>query len=226
MSFELVIFTTPTDGQGILRLDSGVMLNSHPAVFQNRKGIGFTCAPETANGNGAELILFAPNRLTISQRGILWLRVNNDYYPWIDNQQAAFVPDDFRIPALPVIPPVTIPPPVNPPVISDETPIAIINRVYASKQWDLSTKEGSGLFTEACCTELHNVHSSSWGHVKKHGQQNQYNGHAVDAIMLKNSMPDCDKAIYDIIVNSESPNAVPALNFSSPVDESLWYYPA
>jgi hypothetical protein len=222
MSYELIIFPNPLNSEGILELGNGVKLNSHPATHETgRKGIGFTIPDNSPNGNGAGLTLFANGRITITQRAVLWLRTNDNYYPWMGNQQAAFAIDDFTLPLAPVAPPVLHP---NPPM-GDVKPIDVINKVAQDNDFDLTTKEGCGLFTEECCRQLHNQHSSSWGHVEKTGAQNQYNGHAVDAIMLLNSMPNCDKAIYDIIVNSEAPGATPALNFSSPVDALKWYYP-
>lgn len=222
MAYELIIFPDPLTSNGVLELGNGIKLNSHPAVHETgRKGIGFTIPNGSPNGNGSGLTLFAAGRITLMMRAVLWLRTNDDYYPWMGNQQAAFAIDDFTLPLAPITP---IPTP-NPQPNPDIEPIDIINKVNADNDFDLTTKEGCGLFTEECCRQLHNIHSTSWGHVKKTGAQNQYNGHAVDAIMLKNSMPNCDKAIYDIIVNSEAPGATPALNFSSNVNESLWYYP-
>lgn len=219
MTHELIIFTTPANTQGVLRLDGGIALNSHPAVFLGRQGIGFTCPDATPNGNGAELTLLAANKVTIRQRAILWIRVPDFIYPWVGDQQAAFAIDDFTLP--------DVPGPVIPPgPIGDKHPQEIIQVVYNTGLYNLTTHDGCGQFTEACCTALHEQHSSSWGHVRKQGAQEQYNGHAIDAVMLLNSMPDCDRAIYDIIVQSQAPDAHPGFNFASPVNASLWYYPA
>jgi hypothetical protein len=68
---------------------------------------------------------------------------------------------------------------------------------------DLTTKEGCGRFTEACCAALHAV-NPLWGHIKKSGAQNQFNGHAVDAIQL---LAGEGNGIFDIIFDSESPSA-------------------
>lgn len=224
MPFELIYFVNPPNTTGKLQLDNGTLALSHPAMFQNRRGIGFTVPDGTENGHGCELTLIppAPDRVTVPQRGILWLRVPDFAYPWIAEQSAALAPDDMTLPLVPLSP---LTPPDHQPN-PNLSPLMLIKQVEATGLYDLTTKEGCGAFTEACCTVLHNEHSHEWGHVRKTGAQNQYNGHAVDALMLKISTPNTPAAIYDIIVNSEAPGATAALNFSSTVNPILWYYPA
>ncbi len=223
MPYELIIFTTPQNAQGVLQLDNGISLNSHPAIHESgRPGIGFSIPNGSPNGNGARLTLSAPEFITIQQRAILWLRTNDGYYPWIGSQQAAFAIDDFTLPVK--TNPIPIPIPI--PNLVHLEPIVIITAVFNSGQFDLTTHNGCGKFTEQCCKQLHEHHSISWGHIKKFGAQEQYNGHAVDAIMLLNSMLDCDRGIYDIIVNSQSPGEHSALNRVGEPDSLLWYYPA
>jgi hypothetical protein len=87
-------------------------------------------------------------------------------------------------------------------------------------------KEGCGAFTEAACAALNEQHSADWGHIKKDPAQNQYNGHAVDAIMLRATAGVTTPGIYDIIMSTESPDALPAWSYKGPPDLALWYYPA
>lgn len=84
------------------------------------------------------------------------------------------------------------------------------------------TEEGCGRFTEACCAALHEI-NPQWGHIKKVGAQNQFNGHAVDAIQL---LAGEQKGIYDIIVDSESPNAKPSFNRKGDPEPALFFFPA
>jgi hypothetical protein len=227
MPFELILFTRPEHGTGTIRPDGGGTYPSHTAVHQEsgRVGIGFTLPDNTAQANGAELTLTPPPanppRSPITQRGRLYLNRPGFPYPWTVGQQAALDLDDFAFPEIPVAP--TPPPNTQDPA---RVPLDIILAVERTGQFDLTTTEGCGRFTEACCTQLHTLHSVNWGHVRKVGQQNQYNGHAVDAIMLKEPTLNTPAAIYDIIVNSEAPGAHAAMNFSSAVNLTLWYYPA
>jgi hypothetical protein len=115
--------------------------------------------------------------------------------------------------------PVPIPPQPDP-----TTPLGIIKQVYATGLYDLRTKEGCGKFTEACCTALHEKLSASYGHLRKSGAQNQYNGHAVDA--LQRLVPMLESGVFDIIQSSESPEAKPAYNKAGDSEPDKWYYPA
>lgn len=60
----------------------------------------------------------------------------------------------------------------------------IVNQVFARGGWTLSSKEGAGAFCEAVVSALHAV-DPEWGHLKKSGAQNQFNGHAVDAALYR-----------------------------------------
>jgi hypothetical protein len=134
---------------------------------------------------------------------------------------AAFSADDFILADEKECPP---PQPPNPPQPSG-SPLDMINQMYATGKFNLATKSGCGLFTEACCKVLHENHSPSWGHLRKTGAQNQFNGHAVDAIQLLVPELNCEAFIYDIITDSESPNAHPALNVAGAPEPSLFLYP-
>ncbi len=223
MPFELILFVAPgTTGQA--RRDDGSTYGSHPAVYDDgsasgRPGIGFTFPDITPNGNGVGITLSSAPGITL--RGILWLRVPEFIYPWVRTETAAWQLDDLTPLVVPAVPA----PPVNT-QDPNRIPLDIIKAIEATGQYDLTTKEGCGRFTEDCCTHLHVLHSVNWGHVRKVGQQNQFNGHAVDAIMLKEPTQNTPAAIYDIIVNSEAPGAHAALNVSSPANPAIWYYPA
>ncbi len=213
---ELIIFTTPLDAHCELRLDNGTALQGHPATHSTgRPGQGFTIPDGSPDGNGCQLTITAPKKVSLLQRGILML----------DEVDSFILMDDFHLADEKVCPEIPPPQPPNPPV-PGQTPLQIVLATYATGGFDLSTKTGCGKFTEACCTNLHVQNSQQWGHIKKSGAQNQFNGHAVDAIMLLLDSGPQAAGIYDLIVDSESPNARPALNYSGPPIQSLWYYPA
>jgi hypothetical protein len=215
---KLLIFPTPLDAECVLVHDSGFLVHGKPDSHPSgRPGQSFRIPEGTPDGQGCLLLVTAPKKVPIQQRGILYLASE----PFI-------AADDFYLMDEKVCPPCPEPPPLpppQPPLILPgpgpwpSDPLGIIQKVYRDGHHDLSTKEGCGQFTEACCTELHNRHSLGWGHVKKMGAQNNYNGHAVDAIQYH-------AGIYDIITSSESPQARPAFNRAGDFRPDLWYYPA
>lgn len=222
MSFELIIFTSePRETvTSKLTLGDGREVVGHLATHPTgREGIGFSIPDDSPNGWQATLELTAPNKVRILQKAILWLDKDGIDYPWTINQNAAFAVDDFIFENEK-----TCPPPDNPPIGDD--PLEIIESVYTNGEFDLSTKNGCGQFTEACAIALHTQLSTFWGHIKKISPQNNYNGHAVDAIMLLVSVGGIDAGIYDIIFSSESPEAKPVFNRQGDAVQSLWYYPA
>jgi hypothetical protein len=73
---------------------------------------------------------------------------------------------------------------------------------------------------------LHTESSGYWGHIAKQPGQNQYNGHAVDAVMLPLNIPGTAAGIYDIIFSSVSAEAKPVFNMAGPPEYEKWYYPA
>ncbi len=133
------------------------------------------------------------------------LRQNCTVLIWMAAQDVPLLP---LVPRGPVVPPV-IPPVVDPPVVvpPKEPTVNVPNRfdivqaVWNRGGWNLATKEGCGQFTEAVAVALHEV-DAEFGHLKKHGAQNQFNGHAVDSVLHKSAGWS-----VDIIVNSESDNA-------------------
>lgn len=102
--------------------------------------------------------------------------------------------------------------------------LEIVTGVYARGGFDLSTKEGCGVFTEAVVIALRTT-DIGWGHIRKTGAQNHVvdpegNWHAVDALMYH-----ADGRVFDIVSDSESPNARPAWQDKGVASTSLWYAP-
>ena len=221
---KLFWFPTPADVPVTLTPDpTGTVIPGVPDTHSTgRPGISFTIPDATPDSNGA--VLRAGNGYQPAEmRGILilngvdsFLRVDDVHY------------------SKPAPPPTPTPIPPQPPLPKD--PFGIIKAVYAAGHYDLSTKSGCGTFNEDCVTALHKSHSDKWGHIQKFPPQNHWpeepyvpggKVHAVDANMLLTDHPDGTKAgIYDIVFDSESPNAQPAFNFKGAPDPSLWYYPA
>lgn len=163
--------------------------------------------------------------LTLTKSGYSDLRVRG--FLVIDGETARLQVDDYRLTEVPTAPPTTPEPPTtggeaNP----NANPLDIINYVYNSTHPNLSTASGCGMFTEDVCTELHNGMHPAWGHIKKNPGQNQFNGHAVDAVMLLVPSGGTAPGIYDIIQSSAAPDARPVFNYVEPPVNDIWYYPA
>lgn len=97
MSYLLIVFPNPTHASCLLESDTGLVVHGIPVVHPSgRPGQGFEISDGTTNGFGARLTISAPGRVTLEQRGILYL---NDGlpFPWTDGQTAAFVADDFHL---------------------------------------------------------------------------------------------------------------------------------
>jgi len=210
MPFAFVLYPNPLDAHVTLKPDSGGAVAGIPYTdASGRPGQLCTLADSTPSGHGAELTLEAPGYLLQRVRGFLLV------YP--DTGTARLQVDDFTLTPEPVAP---APGPTPPPTSHD--PATIIHDVYATGQYNLGTHEGCGTFTEACLAALMSNHSKAWGHILKTPGQNQYQGHAVDALML---LAGSGNGIYDIITSSVSPEAKPAYNYVSPPDPDLWYQP-
>jgi hypothetical protein len=190
--------------------DSGYSTVAIPAMHPSgRTGQVFEIPDEVEENQGCAVQIFADGKVSLNLRGILVF----------DDEFAYLSVDDFTLED--AIGSEPIPPPTNGP--SNNEPFTIIQWVYDTYEFDLSTHDGCGHFTEMCCQELHGRNSAQWGHIRKTGAQNQYNGHAVDALYL---MAGEGYGVYDIIHDSVSPNAKPACNWKDAGDPSLWYYPA
>lgn len=204
---ELYIYATPIGASVILRLDDGRELRGVPCTVDGRGDAHRLELPPELAVQGAVLSVTAEGMVPFDNRGIL------------DPREPCFKLDDVRLVPMPAPP--EPPPPPDPSI----DPYALIQAVYEEGDFDLSTKEGSGLYTEACCAALHAQHSSDWGHIKKEPAQNQFNGHAVDALMLRSAAGATVAGIYDIIWSCESPEAEPAWSYKGQPDLNLWYYP-
>jgi hypothetical protein len=110
------------------------------------------------------------------------------------------------------------------------TPAQICQRVYDTTHPNLASAAGCGKYVEDCCDALHTEHHPAWGHIMKTAGQNQFNGHAVDAVQLLINVSDASGytagGIYDIIFSSASAEAKPVFNYVEPPRYDLWYYPA
>ena len=225
--YQLIIFSDPRElSSAVLEPDEQPAIIGVPAIHPTgREGYGFDIPSTNPNGWGAKLTLTARDKVSIIQRGILYLRVpgSANRFPWTPGQTAAFLVDDFYMQDEVVCPEV---PPGPEPIPPGETdPLTIIKATYENGDFNLATKEGCGLFTEAACKNLHELNSEAWGHIRKFPPQNEFNGHAVDAIMLLMQSQDTEPGIYDIILSTESPDAEPIFIYKGPPDGPLWYYP-
>jgi hypothetical protein len=207
MPNTLYLYVTPLNSIVQLTADNGVSMVGIPTTHQGRNDAQAIEVPFDTSGIGSLLRITQDGYSPFEGRAILTT----------DDGSAFIQIDDFHLTKLSVEPT-----PPTPPEYSG-SPEEIINKVYHSTNADLSTHDGCGKFTEDCCTALHDSNSQWWGHIKKNPGQNQYNGHAVDAIMLASGS---GAGIYDIIHDSVSPNATPAFNYKGLADLTLWYYPA
>jgi hypothetical protein len=213
MPSSFVIYPTPLSARVTLTPDGqpGAQGVAYTAP-EGRQGQVCYVADGVTSGHGASLLVEATDYVPVSARGFLV----------IDKDVARLQVDDFFLTEMPKAPPP--PDPVDP--VGNKTAPQIIDEVYRTTHPNLATKEGCGRFTEDCCMALHEQHSEAWGHIHKYEGQNQFNGHAVDAVMLLGYTPDAQAGIYDIIFSSASPEASPAFNWAGPPDYALWYYPA
>ena len=213
MPYAFVIYPTPVDATVTLTPDSGASYTGVPYTHESgRQGQVCYVAEGTPDEQGTTLNVSAPNYLPSRLRGFLVLDQADEL--------ARLQVDDVALESAGAPPPTTTPP-TGPP-----NPLDIINRVYAETQPQLWTHEGCGKFTEDCCDALHVESSGYWGHIAKQPGQNQYNGHAVDAIMLPLNIPGTAAGIYDIIFSSVSAEAKPVFNLAGPPENQKWYYPA
>jgi len=213
MPYSMIVYPTP--------LDAAVMFTP------DATGTGIPGGPYTAPDGRPGQIIYVPDDIP-DQQGA-WLTVERDGYVPMhvrgflalnpETQIARLQVDDYMLVASgdPIDP-------VDPD--STRTPQEIIDEVYRTTDANLHTHDGCGQFTEAVCDALHREHSQKWGHVAKTPGQNQYNGHAVDAVMLLGTAKGVAAGTYDIILDSVSPEAEPAFNHVGPADPNLWLYPA
>lgn len=207
MANQLWIYTNPPNSIVQLTADNGVSVMGIPTPHAGRNDAQLVEIPFNTGGIGSLLTVSSDGYQPFKGRAVLIA----------DEGEAYLHMDDFYLVPITNIPPKPIPPAYH------GTPDQIIQQVYSHTHADLTTHDGCGKFTEDCCTALHDYHDPMWGHIKKNPGQNQYNGHAVDAIML---LTGSSNGIYDIVYDSVSPNAKPAYNYKGPAEVDLWYYPA
>lgn len=219
---KLYIFPDPADSVSVFNPDNFTSQIGQPDTHSSgRPGQSFTIPSSIPDQNGYNLSISHSGKVKVVQRGILFTE-SSPIFP-----DAMISVDDFKLQdekVCPEIPPTPIPiPPTNPAM----DPYGIVIEVFNEKKFDLTTKEGCGQFTEECCKRMHNRISADYGHLKKIPPQNNYNGHAVDAVHLLHPVGTTLAGIYDIILSSESVDAAPAFNKTSQNENpNLWYYPA
>jgi len=211
MPFSYVCYPTPVTATVTLSPDSGGVYTGVPYTHSSGRA-GQVCYIDagTPDEQGVTITVAADGYLPLRLRGFLMLNAADD--------EARFQADDFALELAPVTPGPT--PPAN---VSGSTPLEVINSVWATGDYQLLTKEGCGRFTEACDTAVHDLIENTCGHLRKDPGQNQFNGHAVDAIHF---IAGQYVGIWDIITSSESSDAKPAFNYAGPAEPPKWYYPA
>lgn len=100
-------------------------------------------------------------------------------------------------------------PPVSVPDYS-----ADVRALFATDAFNLTTKDGCGIFTDACARML-KAKDVRFGHLIKKPGQNQYDGHAVDAVLYLSDTPGQSVAV-DLISASETPEAKPSWGLDIP----------
>jgi hypothetical protein len=215
---DLTLYLNPFDAQSTLTHDSGWSVNGVVSTDPDgRTCQKFGIPSDTPDFWGTSLQIEAEEKVPFHVRGLL---VN-----LVDQNKWVFFLDDIQLQDEPAPIPIPIPPtPV--PVPDPTTPQAIIANVYATQAYDLSTKQGCGMFIEEVCAQCHTKLSAQYGHIRKTGAQNNYNGHAVDAFQLLIRDNETKAGIYDCIIDSESVNARPAFNYAGDPRPDLFYYPA
>lgn len=191
-------------------LDSGTVCAGVRTTHKGRNAFRVTL-PDSATGG--IVVDTTGYNWTSSQRGLLAL-------PSATNPEFTFALDDIRGSLASTEPDE---PEYPQPPMTD--PSEVVKWVYSSGaygEFDLNTKQGCGEYTEACVTCLNTWVSGSFGHIKKTGGQNQWNGHAVDALM---NLAGDGCGIWDIIHDSEAPGAVPSYNYKGTPEPELWYFP-
>jgi hypothetical protein len=213
MPYSFVFYPDPSSALLTVTPDSGGAYTSVPYVYTDgRQGQVAYIADGTPDNQGAKLTIAADGYEPVEMRG--FLRVESA------SMLARLQVDDYKLK------PAAATGGGTPPAPAGSSPFDIIMHVYNTTHPQLWTVEGCGKFTEDCCTALHEQHSPYWGHVDKDPGQNQFNGHAVDAIMLVVNVPGTGAGIYDIIFSSASSEAKPVFNFAGPPDPDNWVYPA
>ena len=208
MANEMWIYTTPPEATVTLSPDNLGMLTAVRQTAPNgRTDAHLIQLPSTyTQGAGGEMNVTCDGYVGVKHRGFV-----------IPNPtgEARFQLDDIHLSPTPVAPPTPQPPDPGPTPQPPSDPLDVINAVHATGAYNLATKSGCGEFTEACAWELARTFGASWGHIMKDPGQNQYAGHAVDAIQ---SIYGEYTGKWDIIVSSVSSSAHPAFNDAGEAD--------
>src|SRR4030095_9641737 len=204
MPNTLYLYVTPANSLIQLTADNGVSVLGIPTTHEGRQDAQALEIPFDTSGMGSLLRITHEGYASFEGRAILST----------DDGMAFIQIDDFHLVQLATSP-------ISP--IYSGSPKEIIKQVFNNTNPDLSSHDGCGKFTEDCCTALHDNNNQMWGHIRKNPGQNQYNGHAVDAVQC---LVGNENGIWDIIHDSVSPNASPAFIYKGPADPTLWYYPA
>lgn len=216
---NLYFYSKPKEAQVKLKPDSGQEIIGEPVSYNGRDDAHLLKLPANITSQGAELtVTLEGHEREISDRGILVPKTTCPHCGKVVSDKPHFELDDIHLKKIEESKPP--PEPSGPP---SNKPIDIINWVYSSGLYNLATHSGCGLFTEACCTELHNRNHAGFGHIKKNPGQNQFNGHAVDAVSC---IVGPEYGVWDIITNSVSSSAKPAYNDAGEPNPKEWYYPA
>lgn len=215
MPFQFIFYPDPSDAQFKLTPDVGGVYQSVP----------YTNPPDGRMGG----IAILPDGIPENQGAVLTI-TKTGFKEWTARGFLRFYPDTFTArlevdDAHLTVDDSVVEPPDPGQADPYANPMDIINYVFESTKPNLSSAAGCGKFTEDCCEELHTKMHPAWGHIKKNPGQNQFNGHAVDAIMLLVYSGNTPPAIYDIIFSSASPEAKPVFNNAGPAEPTLWYYP-
>lgn len=83
---------------------------------------------------------------------------------------------------------------------------AIIDELFETGHYTLTTHEGLAAFVDACVIALHSQ-DHNWGHLKKKPGQTQIHGHAEDAALYKK--PDGTAQAVDFVSGAGGPNPQP-----------------
>jgi hypothetical protein len=209
-----ILYSQPVpDAIPTITHDSGAVLEGFKSFdIANNPCLKVEIPEGLSNGHGCTIEWYHPDFVIEPQHCLL---ITHDGKSWW------LMHDVWKL-----APRVNTPEPPDPIIVPGDNPLDIITYVYESSLPNLSTHNGCGKFCEDVQTALSNSLSALYGHILKDPAQNQYNGHAVDAVMLLMPFDGVEAGVYDIIQNSVSAEATPAFNYVEPPIPHLWYNPA
>jgi hypothetical protein len=218
MSNEFIINTSPVGSEVKLQTDTQGGYTANPYTDERPDG-QIIVLPDDLVRQGANLIINSEGYDEFNQRGIVKPAIVCPRCHTAIETQAFFWLDDVHLKESYVPPPQPEPEPPTPLPPGSQEPLDYINSVYATGNYNLATHVGCGTFTEECCRVLAHNLGAQWGHVGKRPGQNQYNNHAVDALMC---LFGEYTGIWDIIISSVSSSAKPAFNDAGDVNPEIW----